>query len=187
MAAAFADIQARVVFLVLVLCGVRRAELQALRWRDVDLLEETLRVVDSKTEEGVRAIALPPRLQAELAGHYPGTPYKGADELVFCPSERGTVYRAEAFKEALAAAMAAAEVEGKVRAFHDLRHTAITHDAASGSSAIAVMTKAGHANGDHEDVSPPGRDGLPRRGRQAGGPPARRGQWRGVQSCTRRG
>ena len=124
MVAAFTDSQARVAFLVLVLCGLRRAELQALRWRDVDLLEGTLRVVDSKTEEGVRAIALPPRLQAELAGHYQRTPYKGVDELIFCHPVRGTIYRAEAFKDALAAAMAAAEVEGKVRAFHDLRHTA---------------------------------------------------------------
>ena len=43
--------------------------------------------------------------------------------------------------------MSAAEVEaGTMPPFHDLRHTAITHDAASGSSAIAVMAKAGHAN-----------------------------------------
>jgi hypothetical protein len=42
--------------------------------------------------------------------------------------------------------MTSAEVEGTMRAFHDLRHTSLTRDAASGSSAIAVMTKAGHAN-----------------------------------------
>jgi integrase len=35
---------------------------------------------------------------------------------------------------------------GGLRAFHDARHAAITHDAASGSSAISVMTKAGHSN-----------------------------------------
>jgi hypothetical protein len=33
-----------------------------------------------------------------------------------------------------------------VRPFHDLRHTAITLDAASGASEIAVMTKAGHSS-----------------------------------------
>src|SRR4051795_10615164 len=38
-ARAFADEQARVVFLTLVLLGVRRSELQALRWADVDLLD----------------------------------------------------------------------------------------------------------------------------------------------------
>jgi integrase len=37
-------------------------------------------------------------------------------------------------------------VEGYVSPFHDLRHTAITNDAASGSSPIAVMAKAGHSD-----------------------------------------
>jgi integrase len=145
-AAAFTDAQARVVFLVLVLTGIRRTELQELRWRDVDLLEGILRVTDSKTEEGIRAIAIPPRLQAELAGHYQRTDFRRADERVFCHPGTGARYRDNKFKEKLDAALAVAEVEGRVRPFHDLRHTAITHDAASGSSAIAVMAKAGHAN-----------------------------------------
>ncbi len=37
-------------------------------------------------------------------------------------------------------------MEGHVRPFHDLRHTAITNDAGAGSSPIAVMTKAGHSD-----------------------------------------
>jgi integrase len=41
-------------------------------------------------------------------------------------------------------ALTAANVEGRVRPFHDLRHTAITNDAAAGSSELAVMAKAGH-------------------------------------------
>jgi integrase len=39
-----------------------------------------------------------------------------------------------------------AGVDKQPRPFHDLRHTAITNDAAAGSSPIAVMTKAGHSN-----------------------------------------
>ncbi len=46
----------------------------------------------------------------------------------------------------LRAALAVAGVQGHVRAFHDLRHTAITNDATSGANPIAVMTKAGHAD-----------------------------------------
>ena len=65
---------------------------------------------------------------------------------MFCHPERGTVYRAERFRASLEPALAAVGIEGKVRPFHDLRHSAITHDAASGSSAIAVMAKAGHRN-----------------------------------------
>jgi len=56
------------------------------------------------------------------------------------------VYRAEAFEEVLRAAQAVAGIEGRVRAFHDLRHTAITNDAAAGANPVALMTKAGHAD-----------------------------------------
>jgi Phage integrase family len=54
------------------------------------------------------------------------------------------VYRAERFQEALTAALEAAGVDKRPRPFHDLRHTAITNDAAAGSSPAAVMAKAGH-------------------------------------------
>jgi integrase len=145
-ARAFTDEQARVVFLTLVLTGLRRSELQRLRWGDVDLVENVLRVRDSKTEDGIRSIALSPTLAEELWQHRRGTAYQGDDELVFCHPERGTIYRAETFKTALSEALKAAGVEKAPRAFHDLRHTAITNDAAAGSSPIAVMTKAGHAN-----------------------------------------
>jgi integrase len=145
-AKAFTDAQARAVFLTLVLTGIRRSELLALRWRDIDLLQSVLRVADSKTEDGVRSIALPLTLVTELAEQFKRTPYKDADEYVFAHPERGTRYSADGFREALKAAKTVAGVEGRVRAFHDLRHTAITNDAAAGSSAIAVMTKAGHSD-----------------------------------------
>jgi integrase len=145
-AKAFTDEQARTVFLTLVLTGLRRSELQRLRWRDVDLVENVLRVRDSKTKDGIRSIALTRTLTEELTAHLGRSAFQGADELVFCHPERGTIYRPETFKEALTAALAAAGVEKQPRAFHDLRHTAITNDAAAGSSPIAVMTKAGHAD-----------------------------------------
>ena len=44
------------------------------------------------------------------------------------------------------AALAAAGVPKAPRPFHDLRHTVIKNEAAAGSSPIAVMAKAGHAN-----------------------------------------
>ena len=105
-----------------------------------------LRVRDSKSEEGIRSVALPPTLAEALWQHRRRSNYQGDDELVFCHPERGTIYRAETFKDGLTAALKAAGVEKRPRAFHDLRHTAITNDAATGSSPIAVMAKAGHAN-----------------------------------------
>lgn len=145
-AKAFTDEQARTVFLTLVLTGVRRSELQALRWRDVDLVDNVLRVRDSKSEDGIRSIALSSTLAEELWQHRRRSSFQGDGERVFCHPERGTVYRAEAFEEALRSALGAAGVEGRVRAFHDLRHTAITNDAAAGANPVALMTKAGHAD-----------------------------------------
>jgi len=91
-------------------------------------------------------IALSTTLAEELWQHRRRSAFQGDDELAFCHPERGTVYRPETFKEALTAALAAAGVNKQLRAFHDLRHTAITNDAAAGSSPIAVMAKAGHAD-----------------------------------------
>ncbi|MDQ3669978.1 MAG: tyrosine-type recombinase/integrase [Actinomycetota bacterium] len=65
---------------------------------------------------------------------------------MFCHPEKGTAYQARRFERDFRAALTAAGVDDHVRAFHDLRHTAITHDAAGGASAIAVMAKAGHTN-----------------------------------------
>jgi integrase len=143
---AFTEEQARVVFLTLILTGVRRSELQALRWRDVDLIEGVLRVRDSKSEDGIRSISIARNLQEELWQHRRRSSYKGDDERVFCNPERGTVYRAETFKDALGAALTAAGIVGRMRAFHDLRHTSITNDAAAGANPVALMTKAGHAD-----------------------------------------
>lgn len=145
-ARAFEDAQAKAVFLTLVLTGLRRSELLSLRWRDVDLVENVLHVVDSKSEDGVRSIAIPPMLAEELWQQRRRSLFNGDGELVFSHPERGTTYSADTFRDALDAALAAAKVDAHVRPFHDLRHTAITNDAASGASPIAVMTKAGHAD-----------------------------------------
>jgi len=145
-AKAFKDEQARAVFLTLVLTGVRSGELRAFRWRDVNLVEGVLRVRDSKSEEGVRAIALSPGLQEQLWQHRRRSSFQGDDERVFCHPRTGGPYHPETFRDALNAALKAAGIDDYVRPFHDLRHTAITNDAASGASPIAVMAKAGHAN-----------------------------------------
>jgi integrase/recombinase XerC len=117
-----------------------------LRWRDVDLVENVLRVRDSKSESRIRSIALSAMLAESLWQHRRHSRYQGDDERVFCHPDRGSVYRAETFKEAFEAALKAAGIAKKLRPFHDLRHAAITNDAAAGSSPIAVMTKAGHAS-----------------------------------------
>jgi integrase len=131
-------------YLCLVLTGVRRFELLGLRWRNVDLVENVLRVEESKTEEGERSIALSPTLAEALWQQQRRSAFQGDDELVFCHPERGSPIDHEWFAEQFRAALKAAGITDYVRPFHDLRHTAITNDAAAGSSELAVMTKAGH-------------------------------------------
>jgi integrase len=141
---AFTDEQARTMFLTLIVTGVRRHELLNLRWRDVALAESVLRVADSKSEEGIRSIAIPPTLGEALWQHLGRTAYSADDDYVFCHPERGTQYRERRFADQFREALNEASVEGYVRPFHDLRHTSITNEAAAGSSPIALMTKAGH-------------------------------------------
>jgi integrase len=89
-AQAFANGQAQLIFLTLMLTGIRRDELRGLRWRDVDLVGSVLKVVESKSEEGERSIALPPLLAEALWQHRRASAFKGEDELVFAHPERGT-------------------------------------------------------------------------------------------------
>jgi integrase len=145
-AQAFEEPHYRVAFLTLVLTGIRRGELAALRWRDVDLIENVLRVEDSKTEEGIRSIAISPRLAEELWQHRQRTAYQGDDEFCFCHPERGSKFWPEKFAEAFRVALKKAGIEDYVRPFHDLRHTAITNDAAAGANPTALMAKAGHTD-----------------------------------------
>ena len=65
------------------LTGLRRFELTALRWRDVDLVDGILRVGESKSEDGRRSIALAPFLVDLLAAHKERSPFNRDGEPVF--------------------------------------------------------------------------------------------------------
>jgi integrase len=131
------------VFLTLILTGMRRSEVVALRWGHVNLIDRTLRVVESKTEEGERLIALPHSLAAELEQHYASTRYRADNNYVFAHPTKGSRMCADWFRLEFKAARQAAGIDGRVR-LHDLRHAALTNLAATGASPIAVMATAGH-------------------------------------------
>ena len=141
---AFTDEQARTMFLTLILTGLRRFELQALRWRDVDLVDGVLRVRESKSEEGERSIALSPTLVAALVEHLGRTRFQRADELVFCHPERGSKIDHEWYAGEFRAALTAAGITDYVRPFHDARHASLTNGAAAGETPLALMARAGH-------------------------------------------
>ena len=150
--------QARVVFLTVAGLGLRRGELLGLRWRNVFLADPAgprLRVIETivrgradtpKSVASERTLALGPRLAAELFDHRGHTSYAGDDELVFCHPDKGTVFDHKKYAKTLKAALKKAKINRKIRPFHDYRHTAITHEAASGNAPAAIQARAGHAD-----------------------------------------
>jgi integrase len=62
------------------------------------------------------------------------------------PRRTGRALSVERWRASFGAALKAAGIEGYVRPFHDLRHTATTNDAAAGASPSALMAKAGHGS-----------------------------------------
>ena len=144
-AAAFTDERARAVFLTLILTGVRRCELRGIRWQHVSMSEGTLRVAESKSDEGLRVIQMPPVLVDVLAERYRLTAYKADRDFVFAHPERGSALDADWYRQRFTEALAAAGIDGRVRTFHDMRHTALTNLALTPqASELVLMTTAGH-------------------------------------------
>ena len=136
---------------------MRRGELLALRWRDVRLLEGVVqvrealvkgRVTTPKSRASRRLIEVGPRTAELLGEHWRRTAYQGDDELVFCHPDKGTpLDPARLARAYLRPALRQAAITRPFRPFHDLRHTALTHEAAAGNPMTYVQLKAGHSQG----------------------------------------
>jgi integrase len=131
--------------------GLRRGELRALRWADVDLKAKTIRVQrawddeegeqDGKSEAARRSVPVLAPLARELAAHKLRAGRDGED-LVFGstpaqPFEPSTVRRR---------ALAAWDAAGlEPIGLHEARHTCASLFIASGANAKAVQSIMGHA------------------------------------------
>ena len=67
------------------------------------------------------------------------------ESLVFCHPQLGTPLDASKVSGYMRKAIIATGISRPIRAWHDLRHTALTHDAAVGTPAVYVQARAGHA------------------------------------------
>ncbi len=137
--------------------GLRWGELAGLRRGDVDL-EHKLVTVDRKlgevngelsfsppkTAAGKRTIGMPSFVARSLAVHIELYARPGADGHVF-PSAEGQPMRRSNFRRRVWEP-ATAEVGMTGFRFHDLRHTAATLAAASGTSLKALMARIGHSS-----------------------------------------
>ena len=137
--------------------ALRRGELLALRWRDVELLDHRLHVREAyvrgafqspKSRASRRTIDLGPRTAAVLKEQFKQSRYRSDDSLVFCHPSLGTPLDPSKLSRGfMRPALTRAKITKPFRPWHDLRHTALTHDAASGNPAVYVQLRAGHSQG----------------------------------------
>lgn len=143
----------RLIYLAAAMTGMRRGEILALRWQDVDVTAGVIRVRRNytrgqfgtpKTRRSSRAVPLAERLRNELEAHFDRTSYRGDLDLVFCHPLTGRVLDPSKLRKRFQAAARRAGLR-PVR-FHDLRHTFGTRMAAAGAPLRAVQEWMGHSD-----------------------------------------
>tara|TARA_R110002073_G_scaffold23696_1_gene80691 strand:+ start:14873 stop:16084 length:1212 start_codon:yes stop_codon:yes gene_type:complete len=130
-----ANSHALAIIRLLMFTGARRNEIESLKWSEVDLARNILRLEDSKT--GAKVIPLAPAAKHILAEtpHIKGSPY------VF-PASSGEGHY-QGIGKVWRAVRKAAKLEG-VR-LHDLRHTFASYGAAGGLSLPIIGKLLGHS------------------------------------------
>jgi integrase len=141
----------RVLYRTAAMTGLRRGELLALRWRDVDWSNGLIRVRRNytrgefgtpKSRRSSRAVPLADAITGELERHFEQSKFTADDDLVFAHPLLGTVLDPSKLHKRF---KKAAERGGlrPVR-FHDLRHTFGTRMAAAGAPLRAIQEWMGH-------------------------------------------
>jgi integrase len=129
--------------------GLRRGELQSLRWEDVDLEDGVIRVkrgwdavageISPKSAKGRRSVPIAGVLRDYLAEHWLRG---GVGDLVF--GRNGRTFDPRGISDPAKAAWKAAGLEPIT--LHDCRHTCASYFIASGVNAKSLSTYMGHAD-----------------------------------------
>jgi hypothetical protein len=83
---------------------------------------------------------------AELFDHRARTGFEGEDERVFCSPTNGTPFDVARYTATFRLALDMAGIVGRVRPFHDMRHSSVTNGAAAGESQAGLQKRAGHSS-----------------------------------------
>jgi integrase len=145
---------ARVPILLAAIAGLRRGEIFALRWADVDFERRIIRVhasnqgaglvTETKTAAGERLVPMFGSLRAVLLEHKAATPFKRPEDFLFA-TPAGTPESPNGWlKREFYPALNGAGV-GYFR-FHDLRHFAVSQLIAQGANILQLARVAGHAD-----------------------------------------
>jgi integrase len=139
--------------------GMRKGELLALRWRDIDWTAEKVRVRQSyvrgqfgtpKSKRSSRGVPLALRLATELEQLHQHTVWTGENDLVFAHPYTGKPLDGSKLLERFKKACERAAVR-PVR-FHDLRHTFGTRLAAAGVPLKTLQEWFGHRDSKTTDI-----------------------------------
>src|SRR5262249_40789274 len=144
-----------------VLCGLRRGEIAALKWRNIDLEKGSLAVVESveqmngtvrlkETKSGrARTVALPSTVRDELKAHRMAQSQhmlklgvRLVDDSFVCVLEDGRPMQPTFITHEWVRAIKATALP-RYR-FHDLRHAHGTHMLASGTHIKVASERLGH-------------------------------------------
>jgi integrase len=135
--------------------AMRRGEIIGLRWRDVELLERRLhvretivrgKVVTPKSRSSRRTMEIGPRTAKVLDEVWQASRYRTDDSFVFGHPQKGApVDPTKLSTDYMRPALKPAAISEPFRPWHDLRHTALTHEAAAGNPHAYVQAKGGTA------------------------------------------
>lgn len=145
----------RILILSAAFTGLRQSELIGLRWRDVDIGSQRIRVrnaivrgehsAEGKSDLSTRrSVPMTERLRREFVRWRERTVFEHDDDLVFAHPQLGTpLDRTKVTRRFQAACL---EAGVPVIRFHDLRHTFATQFAASGVPLRTLQEFLGHAD-----------------------------------------
>jgi integrase len=142
----------RAIFLAAAMTGLRKGELLALRWKDVDWGGGRVRVRQNyvrgefgtpKSKRSTRSVPLADEVAGELDRLYKQSSWQGEGDLVFAHPETGGPLPKANVTRRMRAALKAAKLDTAHR-FHDLRHTFGTRMAAAGVPMRTLQEWMGH-------------------------------------------
>ena len=131
--------------------GMRKSEIQALTWKDIDFLHSTIRVNKSwdekkkafkptKTESSNRTIKVNRELLNYLAD------LKANSSVMVFQNVLGTVPTGTALNKCLRSIMSDCGIEKQGFHFHSLRHVHVAYLLGKGVDIYAISKRLGHSN-----------------------------------------
>jgi integrase len=142
----------RALFLTAAMTGLRKGELLALRWRDVDWPAARIRVRQNyvrgefgtpKSKRSTRSVPMADEVGGELERLFKRSRHQGDGDLVFAHPASGEPLPKANVTRRFRKALKAAGLDDSHR-FHDLRHTFGTRMAAAGVPMRALQEWLGH-------------------------------------------